>query len=221
MSHVSVDNGAAARKKRIAYTSLMPLVVAAFPPEIDPLLGLARTATVGIGLVNASAGATAAIAEHRPGSVILVGTCGAYPRSGLQIGDVVVASRVGLASTAAARGQASLVSSMTAWLEPDPTLTRALDAHGATPATVSTTLAITTDDALAHLLRDTYGADVEHLEAYAVAHACAVAKVRFACVLGVANAVGANGRDEWKQNHEHASARVAEVVKAWLKDRGQ
>jgi futalosine hydrolase len=197
----------------------MPLLVAAFSPEIEPLVGLARTATVGIGLVTASHGAALAIAKHGPGSVILVGTCGAYPGSGLRVGDVVVAARVGLASTAAARGQASLLSSMTASLEPDPTLTEALDAHGATPATVSTTLAVTTDDALAHLLRETYAADVEHLEAYAVAHACAAAKVRFACVLGVANAVGAKGRDEWKENHEHASARVAAVVKAWLLDR--
>lgn len=198
------------------------LVLAAFGPEIAPLSGHAAslgidTGLVGVGLVAASRGAALAIADKKPAGVVLVGTCGAYDGAGRAIGDVVVGSRIGLASSAAARGEGALLSSLTAWLEPDRALTAALDAHGATPAVVSTTLALTTDDGLARKLRATYACDVEHLEAYAVASACEAAKVPFACVLGVANRVGSSGREEWLLHHEAVEARVAHVVKAWLR----
>jgi hypothetical protein len=60
------------------------------------------------------------------------------------------------------------------------------------------------------------GSSVEHLEAYSVALACAAPGVPFAAVLGVANAVGARGRAEWRTHHARASEACIGVVAAWL-----
>jgi nucleoside phosphorylase len=84
-------------------------------------------------------------------------------------------------------------------------------ASGARSCTVASTLSITTDDALAALLAPK--GDVEHLEAYGVARACQSASVPCAIVLGIANRVGAKGREEWRAHHLTASARTAELVR--------
>jgi futalosine hydrolase len=153
--------------------------------------------------------------------VILVGTCGAYAGSGLAIGDVVVATRVALASAAAARGDGALLPSMTLAFEPDASLFDALVALGGKPAAVATTLALTTTDSLAFDLQRSLGPDVEHLEAYAVAHVCAAFGVPFAAVLAVANDVGPRGRDQWRAHHNAAEATVAVLVSRWLSARAQ
>ncbi len=199
----------------------MPLVVAAFAPELGDLAARVRTATVGIGLVAAAHGATRALAERRPDVVILVGTCGAYAESGLAIGDVVVASRVVLASAAAARGDGALLPSMTLAFEPDASVFEALVALGGKPAAVATTLALTTTDSLAVDLQRCLGPDVEHLEAYAVAHVCAALGVPFAAVFAVANDVGPRGRDQWRAHHSAAEVAAADLVSRWLSARGQ
>ena len=90
------------------------LVVSAFEPEIAPLRRRldgrrdVQTATVGIGAVDAAIGATRAIAAHRPGCVIFVGTAGVYPASAraVPIGTAAIAGEVRLVSTAALRGEA-------------------------------------------------------------------------------------------------------------------
>jgi futalosine hydrolase len=52
-----------------------------------------RIVRMGIGLVNAAHSVTVAIAQHRPTAIIVCGIGGAYPSSGLAIGDVVAADR--------------------------------------------------------------------------------------------------------------------------------
>src|SRR4051794_38246745 len=81
------------------------LVAAAYPPELERLAALipaamargrAMTRAVGIGLVEAAAGAERAIAELAPDRVLLVGTAGALPGSGLAIGELIVVARAEL-----------------------------------------------------------------------------------------------------------------------------
>ena len=194
----------------------MPLVVAAFGPELAPLSTTVRSAEVGIGLVAASAGAMRALTERRPRAVILVGTCGAYEGAGLAIGEVVVATQIMLASTAEARGEGAMLPAMTGCFAPDAELAGALASCGARPAAVATTLALTTSDSLARTLRAHHGADVEHLEAYAVAHACAWFGVPFGVVLAVANEVGADGRVQWLAHHLQAEVAAAGLVSRWV-----
>ncbi len=71
---------------------------------------------------------------------------------------------------------------------------------------------MTTDDAVALALAAATGAQVEHLEAFAVARACADAGVPFGAVFCVANTVGARGRDEWRANHERAAAAACAAI---------
>ena len=76
------------------------LIAAAYPPELERLAALmpaamargrVMTRALGIGLVEAAAGAERAVMELQPERLLLVGTAGALPGSGLAIGDVVVA----------------------------------------------------------------------------------------------------------------------------------
>ncbi len=205
------------------------LIVAAFSPELSGLemllgpsmtesVGGARVAArpVGVGLVCAAAGASLSVARVSPSAVVLVGTCGAYPGSGLGIGDVVLARWVALVEPAAVEQEAAFPAPMATRLAADAELTAGLAACGGTPADVATTLAVTTSDALSSRLAKGSGAAVEHLEAFAVATACAAAGVRFAAVLAVANAVGSVGREQWRAHHMAAGRAAASLVERWL-----
>ena len=183
------------------------LVLAAFPPELAALDPSLARATVGVGLVEAALGAARVLRERKPERVVLVGTVGAYPGSGLAIGDVVRASRVLLAAPSGA-----LIEAIPQRIEVDRSDPN--DPYDfLRSAVVATTLAVTTDDSVAAELAARTGADVEHLEAFAVARACAQAAVPFAAVFGVANTVGARGRDEWRAHHERAAAAVCAALK--------
>jgi futalosine hydrolase len=178
------------------------LFLAAFPPELAPLDATFERATVGVGLVESALGAAAVIAERAPRHVVLIGTVGAYPSSGLEIGDVVTAERVVVASPAGA-----IVDAM-------PASASATPIASARRVVVATTLAITTDDAVAAALEKETNAHVEHLEAFAVARACERAGVKFSAVFGVANIVGSRGRDEWREHHERAAAAACALFRS-------
>jgi nucleoside phosphorylase len=216
--------------------SIDVLLVAAFAPELEPLratLGPSMQArlgagavqarvqacAVGIGIAAAAAGTAGWIAVRKPGAVVLLGSCGAYPASSLGIGDVVCARRVRLADAAVASGDAEFPEAMGVVLDADPALGAALQAAAAVPADVATTLAVTVDDAVAARIASWSSAGVEHLEAYAVAAACAFADVPFAAVLGVANIVGARAREQWRQHHRAAAQGAASAVLRWLDSR--
>jgi futalosine hydrolase len=181
--------------------------VAAFLPELAGLEG----EVIGVGLVDAAIGAARVVASRKASGVVLLGTAGAYPGSGLAIGDVVVAESIVLASPTGAL----VTDAMSAAIETDAGLVARFAAArvDAKRARVATTLAITTDDDIARALEASTRAHVEHLEAFAVARVCALANVPFTAVLGVANGVGARGRDEWRANHESASAACARLIK--------
>jgi len=170
----------------------------------------------GIGLAAAAVGAAAHLGELMPRAAVLVGTCGAYPGTGLAVGDVVVARRLLLIDPAAIAGAAQFPEPMTIAAPAHDALAEAFAALGARPCSVGTTLAITVDDAGATRIAEAAGAEVEHLEAQGVATACAARAVPFAAVLAVANVVGSRGRVEWRENHRHAEAVAGERVLQWL-----
>jgi nucleoside phosphorylase len=215
-------------KRLIARCDL--LVVAAFEPELtgldtvtsvaedafaSPLGGIVVVAApVGIGLVEAALGTSSCLGAHAPRAVVLVGTCGAYPRAGLSIGDVVVARSALLVEPAVVRGTAALPEAISTRRGVHPAILTGLARLGAPAVDVATTLAVTIDDTLAEQLAAK--GEVEHLEAFAVAAACAREGVPFAAVLGVANRVGANGRVEWRANHLAAGAAATRYVVRWI-----
>ena len=208
------------------------LVLAAHPPELaglkailgDTLRGAAggvevAAEAVGIGLAAAAAGTATAVHAHSPRCIVLVGTCGAYEKRGgdLAIAQVVAANRIRLGSTATIEGRGAFPGPMLVGVDPDAALTNALTGEIVRQVGVATTLAITTDDALAKRIADTLECEVEHLEAFAVVAACASLHVPAAVVLGVANRVGSHARDEWLRHHEAAGKVATDLVAAWLR----
>jgi nucleoside phosphorylase len=181
------------------------LVVSAFEPEIAPLRPLARAsrgvtlAAAGIGAVDAAAGAAAAIVAARPARVIFVGTAGVYgspARAGLPIGGATVVGEIACVSTAALRGEAYLPAPTVLRAETSRRLRAGLAAaagDAGPPRAVACPLAITRSATLARRISAATGADLENLEAFAVARAAAAAGVDFAAVLGVANPGRADG----------------------------
>jgi nucleoside phosphorylase len=207
------------------------LVAGAFAPELAPFRprlgdGLAATLgrtrvvakAVGIGLVNAAVGTATRLPSLCPRAVVLVGTCGAYGGTPILRGTAVVARKVRLVDTASCEGRAAIPDPMTTSIDASAPIVQGLSAAaaGALVVDVATTLAVTTDDPLAARVAHASTTQVEHLEAFAVASACAAFGVPFAAVLGVANAVGSRGRDEWRTGHRAAADAAAAVVLRWL-----
>ena len=218
-------------------TSCDVLLLAAFPPELAALRSVlgdglraevggldVAAGSVGIGLSTSAAGTAARIEAMRPRGVVLLGTCGAYATAGLPlaIGDVAVARKVRLVEPAVLEGRAAFPEPMAVETHAEPALVGALASagEGGRPADVATTLAVTTDDALAELLARGARCEVEHLEAFSVASACAAAAVPFAAALGVANMVGSQGREQWRRNNRAASEAAVALTLAWLRAGG-
>ncbi len=171
----------------------------AVPHELGDLPGVA----VGVGPLAAATAATRFLMERRPEAVAFVGSAGAYA-SGPEVGTVIVSGALGMASTAVTLGLGYQPRGAPE-LRSDATLV----ARSARPTSrVLTVAAITSDEALA--ARFSADWEVEHMEAYAVAFACAEAGVPFAAVLGIANRVGRDAHAEWLRNHAavEASART-------------
>ena len=210
------------------------LIVAAFAPELvgfSALLGPAMRAEigglmvvarpVGIGLVSAATGMSARLALRRPRAVVLVGTCGAFPSEGdaattLDLGDVIVGRSVSLVEPAVVEGEAAFPEPMSARASPHAALSAAIAAGGARLEAIATTLAVTTSDRLAERLGRDTETRVEHLEAFAVATACAAHDVPFAVALAIANVVGSGGRAEWHAHHGAAGLAAANYIARWV-----
>ena len=213
------------------------LVVSAFAPELAPLVrwleapGQRRLRRrvfcqpVGIGAVDAAAGAAAALAGWRPSGgppsvLVFVGTAGTYGAAP-PVEAVAVAGGLHLVSGSAEAGHAYFPGPMALRAASDDRVRRELAtaAGGAVVADVATPLAITTSRALARRLAAATRATVENLEVFAVARAAHAAKVPFGAVLGIANQVGPGAHRAWREHQRAASAAACAVVAAWIEDR--
>lgn len=187
-------------------------IVAAVPEELEPMAGSA----LGIGPIAAAARmssllATASAAGRLPRCVVMVGSAGAYP-GGPPIGRAVAASRIGWACGAAAVGLAYVPRAP----EPiacDPRLVAAAAAAGLERHPVLTVAAVSTDPALVAAFT-ALGWSVEHMEAFAAAHACAAHGVPFLAVLGVANEVGPDAHAQWLAHRAAAQAAAVDGARA-------
>ena len=205
--------------------ALKLLIVAAWEPEltrarerhaVDPSPTEVTFSTLGVGLVEAGMGMTQCIVRHQPELALLVGTAGVFRGEGEEgpvVGEVVVASRVRLLDASVLDGTSALPAPMPTEVMLDAKVRDALVAAGARSVQIANTVGITVDDAHASRLHAAHGDDVEHLEAFAFARACAASAVPCGIVLGIANVVGSSGRAEWLANHTSASASAADL--AW------
>jgi nucleoside phosphorylase len=208
------------------------IILAAFEPEIAPLrsaLGeemsgnvggnIAIARVMGVGLPAAAVGAAIQLDGLKPRAALAIGTCGAYASSRLAVGDVVVARRIRLVAPSVLERVSEFPEPMQLTVDAHVGLADSISrATGVRTADVATTLAITTDDATAARIAQSTGADVEHLELYGAAMACAARAIPFGAVLAVANVVGGSAREQWRRQHQEASIAAAEVAVRWLKE---
>ncbi|MDP8999676.1 MAG: hypothetical protein M3O46_06150 [Myxococcota bacterium] len=206
------------------------LLLGAFHPEIAPLAGLLGSTmcgrvgqalvaarVVGIGLPMAAAGAATRLGELQPRAVIAIGTCGAYPGAAPEMCEVIVARRVRVVDLSVLNGVSQFPAPMSLVRDAHVPMAEAISrVTGARSADVATTLAITVNDATAARIAQATGCQVEHLEAHAVATACAERGIPFGAVLAVANIVGAAAREQWRVNHQAAARAAAVAVVRWL-----
>lgn len=199
----------------------MILLCAAVDDELLPFrTRLASEAGVnfsalGVGPVEAALGAAEALAA-RPRLALLVGTCGAFPGVGLQVGRVVVVERSVLTTSDVGAGRSYVPGPAQIVAHADAALVEALAAAGLPRVGCATVPAVTRDAASAESLAKASGMEVEHLEAHAFLRAAERLFVPAACVLGIANRVGPTAHEEWKENAAHAAAAVADALLPWL-----
>jgi nucleoside phosphorylase len=181
------------------------LVMAAAREELGSLAG----EVVGVGPVVAAATAARILAERRPTAVVLIGTAGAYP-GGPPIGGAIASSRLGLSWGVAAMGL-GYVPRAPGPIAGDLSLLDRLDVprHG-----VLTVGAVTTDPTLGARLSDSW--TVEHLEAYAVAHACHAAGIPFVACLGIASDVGPDAHVQWLTHRDAAQQAARAAIEPLL-----
>lgn len=174
---------------------------AAVTEELGELPGVA----LGVGPIAAAVAAARFLSVECPDALVLLGTAGAYA-GGPAVGEVIVASTLGLASTARTLGLGYVPLA-----PPDMLGDSEISARtGLRAARVLTAIAITTDPGLAAKHAERW--EVEHMEAFSVAYACAAAGVRFVAILGITNQVGPGAHAEWLRNRaevQRASQRVA------------
>jgi nucleoside phosphorylase len=181
--------------------------------------------TIGVGMAVAGAGAANRIQQLAPRAVVLLGSCGIYP-CGVEYFplDILVPSRFHLFDASVAAGKAEFPDPMQTVLDPHPLLTAGLAAAGGArcrSVPLGTTLAITTDDAIARAVHPATGLEAENLEAFPVALACRAAEVPFAAVLGVTNVVGSQGRTDWFKYQRDAAVAAAEAFLTWVHNGAQ
>lgn len=211
------------------------LIVSAFAPELAPLKRwlagpagrrlkpIVHAIPAGIGAIDAAVGTAEAIAQVSPDVVLFVGTGGSYgPRPA--VGDVAIAARIRLVSTAALREQGFLPKPMHVLDATDASLRRELllSAGGIGLVTdVATPLGITTAPPLVALVAGRTNAAVENLEVFGVARAVSRARLPFGALLGITNRVGPNAHRQWVDHQAAATAAACAVAASWLEARFQ
>jgi nucleoside phosphorylase len=179
--------------------------------------------TIGVGIGVAGVGAANRIHQWAPRAVIVIGTCGVYPGNhGCQPLDLIVADHTQLFDPAVAAGRAAFPDPMQTSIPLHPGLTAGLRAAATAERTrggvVATTMAITTDDAVAQSVPSATGLLAENLELFPAALACRAAELPCAAVLGITNLVGSTARIDWRKFQRDAVIGAAEVIVRWLEE---
>jgi|GEM_PF-357935 len=155
-----------------------------------------------VGPVQAALGAARTIRHLRPSRVVFLGTCGAYPDSGLEVGAIVAAGTMLLTGADVVDGRMRLPKLAGGRLRTNAALTETVVSSPGSPipiVRVACTLGITEHDLSAIALSRI--ADVETMEVYGVAAAAKAERIPFAALLGVTNIVGEGGGVGWRENY--------------------
>jgi len=199
-----------------------PCIVCAAPIESG---GLAD-AIVGVGKVAAAMRTTLLLTSRRPPWVLVIGVCGAYPGSGLDVGALCLVGEELLADEGVAladggfRDLAAMGLGAIGPFAADPERTAAAAAVLAVPVVRGATVSSCSgDDRLASAIAARSGAAVETMEGAAVLQVCAhlgVPAVQLRCV---SNRTGDRARGGWDLRGAverlHAAVRVLARAQGW------
>lgn len=190
------------------------LIVVATGLEADrlPRLPGARVVVSGIGPVNAALAAQSSILESRPSLVLNVGIAGAYPSSGLSIGEVCVSSEMVFAGLGAMDGARFLNLETMGFpllerddervyntIQADARASAFASATGANLGPILTVETVTGSSEMAHELETRVpGALAEGMEGAGVA--LAAARMGLGCleIRVISNMVGPRDRSGWR-----------------------
>ncbi len=167
----------------------------------------------GIGIINAAFALGKALAVHDPGLVMLAGIAGTFnpesfsigsaglvrteiwPEYGLKTGDTVDPESLGFSL--------GVVEGSPVWDRVDLVSGKSLansglDRLAKLPEAISLTVSgVTATAAAAARFRSVYAADLENMEGFAVAYACATAGVEMCELRTVSNIVGSRESGDW------------------------
>jgi futalosine hydrolase len=177
---------------------------------------------MGVGAVNAAHAVTLAVTRDRPGAIIVCGVGGAYPGSGLRVGDVACAASevYGDLGVMSPGGFLDMQALGLPVIDETPPLYNTLpmqifpSEHRATFVTVNACTG-TNDAALA--LQARTGGAVENMEGAAVAHVARLHGVPAGEIRGISNMAGDRDRSAWRL--PEAAAAAQEVLLAWIAQR--
>jgi len=178
-----------------------------------------QVVVTGVGPVNAAHAVTLAIMLHNPTAVVVCGVGGAYPASGLVVGDVACASvecygDLGAASPGGFLDMKALGFPVVAGPSPIyndlPMQVFPIDRQ-VKFVTVST---CTGTDASARSIESRTGGAVENMEGAAVAHVARLHGIDVGEVRGISNVVTNRDTGTWKL--KDAAEAAQEAVLAWI-----
>ncbi len=183
-------------------------------------------AIVGPGIVSAAVALGSLLAQITVDQVIMTGSAGAFPRSGLEVGDVAVASSETLAELGVCAGEGLGDSHSLNLFGLNQTISLAHDLgtsivetadekcrirHGAFLSVAG----VSNNHAHAVSRADRFGALVENMEGYALALAGMRFGIKVAEVRGVSNLAGVRDKSAW--NLDLANARAQSVLLNFLR----
>ena len=181
---------------------------------------------LGVGVVSAAMTLGALLHLLEGSEVIMVGTAGAMPGSGLQKGDLAVATRESLAEMGVSIGHGIGDAELLGMAEPrqtlplDPELTGRIHAAAETVAATSSGPFVTVAGSsgtpeLAAFRAGRFSALAENMEGYALAAAAEPGGFRAAQVRGICNMAGDRDRSGW--TFESARKRAQSAVLEYLR----
>lgn len=177
---------------------------------------------MGVGPVNAAHAVTLAVMQSRPKAIVVCGIGGAYPGSGLRIGDVACAGTecYGDLGATSPNGFLDMQSLGFPIVEGPPPLYNVLPLQvfpSATRVRFVTMSSCTGTDAAARAIEARTGGAVENMEGAAVAHVAAMHGIAVGELRGISNMVTDRDTGGWRI--KEAAAAAQEALLSWITQR--
>lgn len=165
----------------------------------------------GVGPVNAAHALTAFLAREGADGIVVCGVGGAYPGSGLDVGDVVCADSE-VYGDLGADSPDGFLDFAALGFTPIELALQVFPCERRVPFVTCSTC--TGTDARAHELRARTGGAVESMEGAAIVHVAGKERIPVGEIRGISNAVGDRDRAAWRLNEAADAAQAA--LLAWL-----